>query len=83
MPSAIRQHINYYKNIENSTTSNDENKYWKNYRYNLALSHSTFINSNKYPIAKSYVIIEDKIPKKQDIIKKIFLRFLSIFFKYR
>ena len=83
MPSAIRQHINYYKNIENSTTSNDENKYLKNYRYNLALSHSTFINSNKYPIAKSYVIIEDKIPKKQDIIKKIFLRFLSIFFKYR
>ena len=44
--------------------------------------HSTFINSNKYPIAKSYVIIEDKIPKKQDVIKKYFGDSCQ-FFKYR
>ena len=46
-------------------------------RYNLAIEQTNFINLNKYPIVKSYIIIEEKVAKTQELMK---LYFLKVFF---
>ena len=87
MPSAIQEHIVNYKKRNYFDEKNFDEINLKMLRYNLAKRHETFIKSNNYPIAKSYIITEDKEIKLKDRVKyylcKVILLFKSYKYKYK
>lgn len=83
MPTAIRQHIHNYEKIKFLSEFQNYNDRLKKVRFELALSHSDFINLNNYHAAKSYTIINFKSPNFKDLVKILFLKVLSIFIKIK
>ena len=80
MPSTLHQHIKNYKKSNYFGVNKIDTLELNIMRYNLAIEHTNFINLNKYPIAKSYIIIDEKVPKTQDLMKRYFLKVLSFFY---
>ena len=83
MPSLVREHIRDYIKKNYVGTNNIEKVNLNIMRYNLAIEHQKFINFNNYPIAKSYIIIEEIKPKIQDLLKQVFLKKTSYFYKIK
>jgi len=77
MPSLIHDHIGKYKNLVKNEVQEFDKLDAINLRYSLAIKHKEFIKSTNYPLAKSYIIIENELPRLQDTIKKLFLRIIS------
>lgn len=83
MPSSIQEHIVEYKRRNYSDENNYNEMNSKVLRYNLAKKHEAFITSINYPIAKSYIIVEGKKPKGQDLLKQFLLKVILIFFRIK
>jgi predicted nucleotidyltransferase len=82
MPSAVHQHIQHYSKSECVKGSLDT-LLPINLRYNLAVRHAEFLNRHHYPIARTYIIIDNKRKVYTDHIKAIFLHIASIFLKLK
>tara|TARA_B110000091_G_scaffold214551_1_gene268972 strand:+ start:1719 stop:2810 length:1092 start_codon:yes stop_codon:yes gene_type:complete len=80
MPSTIHKHIENYNKSNYIGINKIDTLELKTMRYVLAMEHAKFIKLNKYPIAKSYIIIDEKVPKTQDLMKLYFLKMLSFFY---
>ncbi len=78
MPSLVHNHVDQYKKMKEKNKNDFEELDAIHLRYQLAICHKKFIKQSGYPLAKSYIIIENERPRLQDIIKEAFLTILSI-----
>jgi len=81
MPAVVYQHIRNYKNTKLKNIQ-DSNVKPIEIRFNLAMAQKGFITRSKYPLAKTYRIVENIEPRMPDMLKWVFLKFIS-FFKFR
>lgn len=78
MPSTVFNHINCYRNIKLDLNIGYDDLDTLSLRYYLANRHKDFLKQHKYPIASSYIIIDNRLPSEQDKIKNILLKCISI-----